>query len=62
MKQYKTILLFFGLFSGVLLLAIAIAFFEARSYNKLTGSNTTTWDAFFLDLRVVSEPKQKANE
>ncbi len=26
--------------------------YEAKSWNKLTGGNATTWDAFFVGLRV----------
>lgn len=28
------------------------SFFEARAFNKLTGSHATTWDAMWSDLRV----------
>ncbi len=26
---------------------------EARSYNRVTGANVTTWDAMWLQLRVT---------
>ena len=32
------------------------SYFEARSYNRLTGSEVTTWDAMFVDLRVQAPP------
>lgn len=40
------------------------AYFEARAYNNVTGSNVSTWDAMFIDLRVQAEPngKGKSNE
>ena len=28
------------------------SYFEARAYNRLTGSEVTTWDAMFVTLRV----------
>lgn len=31
--------------------------FEARTYNRLTGSNVSTWDAMFVQLRVVGQPQ-----
>lgn len=34
---------------------------ESRVFNKLTGSNTTTMDAFFVQLRVI-EPAQEGGE
>lgn len=32
--------------------------YKAEAYNKVTGSNVTAWDVFWLDLRVQSEPKE----
>lgn len=31
--------------------------FEAKAYNRLTGAQTTTWDAMWLELRVQDSPK-----
>lgn len=31
--------------------------FEAAAYNRVTGSNVTAWDAFWLDLRVQDGPE-----
>ena len=28
------------------------SYFEARSFNKITGKDVSTWDAMFLKLRV----------
>lgn len=28
------------------------SYFEARTYNKLTGAHTTTWDAMWVQLRI----------
>ncbi len=36
-----------------------IAYFEASTYNRLTGANVTTWDAVWVQLRVQSFPKQE---
>lgn len=47
-------------FIGALLaLALCVVLFswqEARAFNRLTGSTATTWDAIFLNLRVVEAP------
>ena len=32
---------------------------EAAAYNRLTGASVTTWDAMWLDLRVVSAPNDE---
>lgn len=31
--------------------------FESKIYNKLTGANTTTWEAMWVELRVQDSPK-----
>jgi len=28
------------------------SYFEARAYNRLTGSDVSTWDAMWIELRV----------
>lgn len=28
------------------------SYFEAQSFNRLTGNNVSTWDAMFVSLRV----------
>lgn len=33
--------------------------FESKTYNKLTGAHTTTWDAMWVELRVQDSPKNK---
>lgn len=35
------------------------SYFEAKTYNKLTGASATTWDAMWVELRVQAEPKIK---
>ncbi len=44
---------------AALLFAIVVvpAYFESAAYNRLTGANTTTWDAIWLDLRVTEGVK-----
>ena len=37
---------------------VTSSYFESQSYNRLTGAHTTTWDAMFLQLRVM-EPVKK---
>lgn len=31
---------------------IAKSYFEAKTFNKITHSNVTTWDAMWVELRV----------
>lgn len=52
---------------GGLLLLVVLAFavlchwaqsyFEAAAYNRATGSNVSTWDAMWIELRVQAGPK-----
>jgi hypothetical protein len=38
---------------GAMITAVAVPpYFEAQSYNRLTGSNATYWDAVWVELRV----------
>lgn len=43
--------------AGILAFTFGVAwiasYFEARTFNKLTGSNVTTVDALFVKLRVI---------
>jgi hypothetical protein len=32
---------------------------EAATYNKITGTSVTTWDALWVELRVDSQPKKR---
>jgi hypothetical protein len=45
-------ILFFSLIGGVVFFQ---AHMEAKTYNKLTGSNATWWDAMWVELRVTRE-------
>jgi prepilin-type N-terminal cleavage/methylation domain-containing protein len=36
---------------------IVSSYFEAQSFNRLTKSNATTFDAMFTELRVQASPK-----
>ena len=38
-------------------IVIVPAYFEAKTYNKLTGANATTWDALWVELRVQNSTK-----
>ena len=57
------VMLMVVLFLGVVLLVscpwVLKSYFEARAFERMTGKPATTWDAMFLDLRVV-EPAQRA--
>lgn len=41
----------------VLLLLFVQPYFEAQAYNRATGSDVSTWDAFWVELRVQADPK-----
>ena len=32
------------------------SYFESQTYNRLTGAHTTTWDAMWVELRVMDAP------
>lgn len=32
---------------------------EASAYNRVTGSNVTTWEAMWIELRVQEAPQSK---
>lgn len=40
-----------------IVLWVVPSYFEARTYQKLTGKEVTTWDAMWVELRVQSAPK-----
>ena len=48
-------------FVALLLAAPCVAVFQAKmesaTYNKLTGAQTTWWDALWVELRVQDTPK-----
>jgi hypothetical protein len=35
------------------------SYFEASAYNRATGSNVSTWDAMWIELRVQAGPKSE---
>lgn len=41
----------------LLVLWIGHSHFEAKSFNIATGKSITTWQAMWLDLRVVEKPE-----
>lgn len=52
----------YGAMLAIMFLIIAIgsavgAMQESEAYNRVTGAQTTAWDAFWLDLRVYGEPQ-----
>jgi len=48
--------IFAGILAVVLLISLGVAWFaasqEAASYRKFCDTPVTTWDAFWLDLRI----------
>lgn len=50
-------LLVLGVFLLVLGAGVVDAFFEARAYNNATGSDVSTWDAMWIELRVQAGPR-----
>lgn len=44
---------------GLLAAAFIQPVMESRTYNKLTGANTTWWDAVWVELRVQDQPQKK---
>lgn len=39
--------------------ALIGAHMESKTYNRLTGAQTTTWDALWVELRVQDQPSSK---
>lgn len=37
------------------------AYFKAKAYNRLTGSNVSTWEAMYVPL-YISKPELEYNE
>jgi hypothetical protein len=56
-----SILIATAILLAVAAIALALAWVQAhnesRVYNKLTGANTTTWDAMWVELRVQDAPR-----
>ena len=61
-----------GLKIGIMIIAIFSAliasgwvlqsYIEAKAFRDATGKNMTTWQAMFLDLRIMGTAKPKRNE
>jgi hypothetical protein len=45
-------------FGLILLIVMIQPIMESRTYNKLTGANTTAWDALWVELRVQDVPRK----
>lgn len=44
---------------AIVTLAALQPLFESQAYNRLTGAQTTYWDALWLELRVQEAPKSQ---
>ncbi|HEX7784831.1 MAG TPA: hypothetical protein VF653_01295 [Methylomirabilota bacterium] len=44
-----------ALFAALGAFQVYAAHQESKTYNRLTGANTTTWDALWVELRVQGE-------
>lgn len=51
------IFIYVGFFLLFISIWVGYSYFEARSYNKVTGKNVSTLDAMFLELRVQEGTK-----
>ena len=53
-----------GIVVAILLASVVVgtclfyAYMEARTYRELTGKQATTWQALWVDLRVMDSVKQ----
>ena len=51
----------FALAAIMMILATPIvayrSYMESKTYNKITGAETTWWDAMWVELRVEGDPK-----
>lgn len=45
--------------SAIIALFAAQPYFEAKSFNKLTGGNATYWDALWSNLRIDGSSQQR---
>lgn len=66
MKQnQETLLSLAAAFAMLLAILVSVwvlpAYFESRTYNKLTGAETSWWDALWVELRVQDEPQARVN-
>lgn len=55
LASYITLILFLLLIGPSIWLTVS--YFEAQSYNRVTGKDMTMWDAMWLELRVDTPPK-----
>lgn len=55
-----TITLAIGAILILLMFWIVPSYFEATTYSRLTGRNVSTWDALWVELRVI-EPARLEN-
>ena len=58
-KRTQDACVIFGIAAVLLLTATWLipAYFESSTYNRLTGAETTWWDALWVELRVQESTK-----
>lgn len=54
LKSLSPLIVLLAIFTSVF---IGSSVMESRTYNRLTGSSTTWWDAMWVQLRVSDNPK-----
>lgn len=52
MTQNKEIIVLSSIFTLMILGYIAFCYFESQTFNRLTGAETTWFDALWVELRV----------
>ena len=62
MDNFEKGLIKWGVVAVIVAIAICTAswivgaYLESQTYNRLTGAHTTTWDAMWVELRVMDAP------
>ncbi len=60
-KGGKDLIITVSVVIAVIVIALSFWIFtsamEANAYNRATGSNVSTWDAMWIELRVQAGPK-----
>jgi hypothetical protein len=58
-SDLPVLLLLSAIFLAILVLCVTFQpVMESRTYNRLTGADTTWWDALWVELRVQDSPSK----